>query len=171
MTTPQVPPPSDRLGDLGRNRQPVAVGLMAAGAILEVVALVLLLTLKREAGAEAFGCLLLGVGCFGAGLWFYLYQDNAFTPAEAGRFLVLLVGGALGLSLTLAILARAWLWSATIFGGIEAWQGANGWRVWLVLLGTLVGLAVMFVSLLLARTEEQSNPSLRRLLYGYNAFL
>ncbi|HEY1860434.1 MAG TPA: Gldg family protein, partial [Gemmataceae bacterium] len=171
MTTPHASPPADWLSSLGRNRQPVAVALMAAGAILEVVALVLILTLRGQAGSEAFGCFLLGVGCFCAGLWFYLYQENAFTPAEAGRFLVLLVGGALGLSLTLAILARAWQWRETIFGGLEAWQGSNGWRVWLVLAGTLVGLAIMFGSLLLARTEEQSNPSLRRMLYGYNAFL
>src|SRR5262249_15114557 len=36
---------------------------------------------------------------------------------------------------------------------------------------SVVGLIIMFVSLLLARTQEQSSPGLRRLLYGYNAVL
>jgi hypothetical protein len=69
------------------------------------------------------------------------------------------------------LLALAWVWRDTVFGGLEAWQGKESWQVWLVLLGTLGGLAVMFISLLLGKSDEQSSPALRRLLYGYNAFL
>jgi hypothetical protein len=171
MTTPQGPPSPHWLDRLARLRQQVAVGLLAAGAILVVAALVLGITLKTAAVAEVIGMNLLGLACVGAGLWYYLYSEGSFAPQEAARLLVLLVGGALGLSLTIAIFGRGWQWSDTLFGGLEAWQGASGWRVWLVVGGALVGLIIMFASLLLARTEEQSNPTLRRLLYGYNAVL
>src|SRR5262249_9488181 len=44
-------------------------------------------------------------------------------------------------------------------------------QISLVLLALLGGLAVMFVSLQVARTEERQNATLRLALYGYNAVL
>jgi hypothetical protein len=171
MTTPPSPPPSDWLTRLGQNRQPAAVALLVAGAALGVAALVLTLTLSGAWGTLALSLLLLGVGFVAAGLWYYLAQPETLIPSDLGRILVLIVGGWLGFSLTQHMLALAWFWRETVFGGLEAWQGANSWQVWLVLVGTLAGLAVMFVSLLLGKSDEQSSPALRRLLYGYNAFL
>ena len=56
-------------------------------------------------------------------------------------------------------------------GGIAAWQGANGWRFWLVAYVQIVALILMFVSFSFARTDIRSNATLRRLMYGYDAIL
>src|SRR5713101_6541485 len=118
MTTPQGQPAADWLNRLAALRQQVAVGLLAAGAILVVAALVLGITLKSAVAAEVIGMNVLGLACVGTGLWYYLYSEGSFAPAEAARLLVLLVGGALGLSVTIAIFGRGWEWSDTLFGGL-----------------------------------------------------
>jgi hypothetical protein len=171
MSTPPNPPPSDWFARLGQNRQQASVGLLIAGATSVVAALVVTIALSGAWGALAFSLLLLGVGLVGVGLWGYLSHPETLIPSDVGRVLVLIVGGWLGFSLTVQLLALAWVWRDTVFGGLEAWQGKESWQVWLVLLGTLGGLAVMFISLLLGKSDEQSSPALRRLLYGYNAFL
>jgi hypothetical protein len=83
---------------------------------------------------------------------------------------VLLVGSLLGMALLvigLILTVRAW---GIVVGGIEEWH-KNWWRLLLCELAIFGGLAVMFVALQMARSEERTNPSMRRLLYGYNAVL
>ncbi|HLJ92226.1 MAG TPA: Gldg family protein [Gemmataceae bacterium] len=84
---------------------------------------------------------------------------------------MLAIGGSLGFLCWLFSLVLAYRWRATIFGGLDAWQGANWWQLWVCLLALFGGLAIMFVSLLPLRALERSNAALRRLLYGYNAVL
>jgi hypothetical protein len=180
MSTP-APQPKDYFETLGRNRQQVALGLMIAGAVCAVLSVVVYLIFKSKAesetyalilsGPSAFGLLVLGFACTGAGAWQYFRQEGTITASEEVRIVVLLVGGALGLCVTLHALLLGYIWRATLLGGLEVWQGKDGWRVWLVFTESVVGLIIMFVSLLLARTQEQSSPGLRRLLYGYNAVL
>src|SRR5205823_235948 len=45
------------------------------------------------------------------------------------------------------------------------------WKMLVALVVLLAGLAVMFVGLQAARSEERSNPALRRLVFGYNSAL
>ncbi len=54
---------------------------------------------------------------------------------------------------------------------MRAWQGDVGWHLWLCAYVELIGLALMFASLMLAKADIRSNVVLRRTLYGYNAFL
>jgi hypothetical protein len=95
-------------------------------------------------------------------------QPHVFTPT---RILVMLSGGLFGLYLLGFGLYLAGAWWEYIGGGLETWQGKEGWRIWIFLLLVSSALAVMFLSLQLGRTEERTNPLLRRLLYGYNAVL
>src|SRR5437762_2027264 len=104
-------------------------------------------------------------------------MSNAQEPqiqnqnAADRSMLILAVGGVSGFLVWVLSLVLAYRWSATIFGGLEAWQGPNWWQLWVCVLAMLGGLAIMFVSLLPARAVERSNMVLRRLLYGYNAVL
>src|SRR5262245_53652298 len=123
MSSAPNPPSADWLARLGQNRQTAAVGLLIAGASAVVAALVVTLTLSGAWGALAFSLLLLGVGFVGVGLWSYLSQPETLIPSDLGRILVLVIGGWLGFSLTLHMLALAWFWKGTVFGGLEAWQG------------------------------------------------
>ena len=99
-----------------------------------------------------------------------LHTTATQTPTER-HVLMLLMGGCAGLILWVLSLVLAYAWRNTIFGGLDAWQGANWWQLWVCLLAMVGGLAIMFVSLLPLRAVERSNAVLRRLLYGYNAML
>jgi hypothetical protein len=61
-------------------------------------------------------------------------------------------------------------WSSTFTGGVQAWR-KEWWHIAVTMLGLFGGLALMFASLQLARTDERSSAGLRRLLYGFNAVL
>src|SRR5205085_2492238 len=76
-----------------------------------------------------------------------------------------------GLGLVLVSASLTYHWWGHITGGMKTLQGKEGWRVWVVVIALLGGLALMFVSVQLGRAEERSNPMLRRLVYGYNAVL
>jgi ABC-type uncharacterized transport system len=93
------------------------------------------------------------------------------TPSHM-RIVVLAVGGFCGLFITLAALGLTWAWWDEAFArGIEGWQEPGAWRFWVCAYTLLLGLAVLFGSLLFARPEERTSPVLRRLLYGYNTLL
>jgi hypothetical protein len=171
MSTPPSTAPTDWFDVLGRNRQPISVGLMLTGAAACVLAIVLNPTVKDDANPEVFTLLALGCALVGGGLYQYLRREDELPIHESGQLLVLGVGAVLGLALTVDCLQRAWIWRETLLGGMEAWRGKDGWRVWFLILGSALGFVIMFVSLLLARSREQQSPSLRRLLYGFNAFL
>lgn len=108
----------------------------------------------------------------GNGLWLMLREAGSLTDADAARLVVLTVGGLTGLATTVVLgIGLTWKWWETVSGGWPAWTGAEGTRLWWVMLAVVSGLLVMFLSLQLARPDERTNPVLRRLLYGYNAIL
>jgi hypothetical protein len=83
---------------------------------------------------------------------------------------VLLAGAVVGIILVgVGVYLTVTSWSAVV-GGVEEWH-KNWWRLLLCELAIFGGLGVMFGALHVARSEERTNPGLRRLLYGYNAFL
>lgn len=117
-------------------------------------------------------CGLVAAITLGAGLWQMLHEPGRLAETDMTRLVVLAVGGLIGLATTLVLgLGLTVKWWDTISGGWDAWRGDNGTRVWWTLLAFVGGLALMFISLQLARADERANPLLRRLLYGFNAVL
>lgn len=169
------------LSALARQHKPVGYLLLAAALALAGVCFWLGVAFDEETRfgyrinwefwPEAMAALLLGFVAAGAGAWLVLANPAKMTPANM-RIVVLAVGGLTGLVIFLATLGRAGRWWGPIFAsGIEGWQGPEWWKLWVCIAAGLFGLAVMFASLLLARSEERSNVFMRRLLYGYNAAL
>jgi hypothetical protein len=155
-------------------RQHAYFGLVMAGGglVLALGALVLIVLVKLGPDwfPETAGMFLLGVAGVGGGAWLIVSQSEELTSAKM-RVFVLVVGGVVGLILSLGALARAFMWRDEVFGGMRAWQGDRGWHLWLCAYVELIGLGLMFASLLLARTDIRSSAVLRRVLYGYNAVL
>src|SRR5438067_188135 len=98
-------------------------------------------------------------------------EKTPAPPSTARNLLMLAMGGSAGFVLWVVSLVLAYQWRATIFGGLDAWQGTNWWQLWVCLLALFGGLLIMFFSLLPLRALERSHATLRRLLYGYNAVL
>lgn len=150
----------------------VGLSLVAVGFVLALVALALLLFWKLDWSSfpELSAFMLLGLLGVSSGIWLTLSPSEQVTTAKM-RIFVLIVGGVAGLILSLAALARAIVWRDDVFGGMRAWQGDNGYRVWVCAYVELLGLGLMFVCVLLARADIRAKPVLRRVLFGYNAVL
>src|SRR5262249_43383946 len=155
MTQSTPPPPNQRLLEwlIGRRKE-TAYGLFALAAVLFGIAGWLAYEFGWGALPQAVGGSLIGLIALGAGLWQLLAPPGLVNPANT-RLLVLAAGGLTGLVIALTAAARTWVWrDATLFGGLAAWQGEDTWwKVWVCIAGVLAGLMLMFVSLLLARTE------------------
>jgi hypothetical protein len=182
MTQPPTLSREERfLTALARLHHPVAYGLLTAAVLLAVLCVWLGAVADEDSRLgfrinwplwpEAAGALLLAFVTAGAGAWLLLSQPAQRNVTNV-RVLVLAAGGLTGLIIFLATLGRAGRWWGDIFSkGLEGWQGEGGWKIWVCIAAGLAGLVIMFVSLLLARSEERSNPAMRRLLYGYNSAL
>jgi hypothetical protein len=157
---------------LRRRHSNFGFGMLGVGLALALgaVALVTLVKIGDAWLSEMAWLLLLGFVLIGGGIYLTLSRGEDLTTAKM-RVFVLAVGGAAGLILALGALARAILWRDEVFGGMRAWQGDRGWQLWLCAYVELIGLALMFASLLLARSDIRSSVVLRRALYGYNAVL
>lgn len=85
------------------------------------------------------------------------------------KLIIMTAGGLLGLS-TLGFIGIMYglHWWELMTKSREAWQD---WKPWVPVFGVFGGLAIMFMSLMAARSEEQANPTMRWLVYGYNAAL
>lgn len=107
--------------------------------------------------------------CATCAFWIISAQPSERT-VFAFRCLLLIVGAGTGLILTLLAGVRALVWKQDVFGGILAWQSdAVGWKIWLCAYLGLVGLTLLFISVMLAQPEIRNHPTLRQSLYGYNA--
>lgn len=160
--------------DALRSRQAaLAMGFLVGGVAVFLCTLAWIVF--KKPGFEWFpelGALLcLGLLAAACGVWLNLTTPQTLTLAKI-RILVLVFGGVAGLIIALAAMARAILWRDDIFlRGMGGWQGENSWHVWACAYTELIGLALMFGSLLLAKADIRSNAVLRRTLYGYNAVL
>jgi hypothetical protein len=114
------------------------------------------------------------LNCIIAALAAVWLANAAQKPPEAQtasphKMVILSVGGLLGLStVVFPGLYQAFLSWKTLTGSRENWTTL---APWIPVIAMLAGLGIMFVSLLAVRSEERRNANLRRLLYGYNAFL
>jgi hypothetical protein len=165
------------LQGLAARRQPLMVVCFALAGVLLITGIVILSSHEsfsegfRNAFPQVAGAIMLGLVFGGAGLWLVLTAATPPSPTTM-RILVLSVGGVAGLIIALMTIIRAVLWWNEVFaGGINAWRGENAWKLWLCFYVELLGLAILFGSLLLARADVRISAVLRRLLYGYNAIL
>jgi len=168
--TPTQPRP-DWTEALDRNRQNVSYVLIGLGGVLILASAVLVWKFGWESAAAIVGCVLFGLTSLALGLWFASATTGGLSGKDSSRLLALMLGGVLGLVLTIAAVWQTVPWWKYVSGGTEVWQGPDWWRIWVLAALFLVGLAVLFLSLLLGRGEESDDPLLRRLLYGYNAVL
>jgi hypothetical protein len=171
MSMPQQPGRASWDEQLIQRRQAVSTSLLVVGIALLAGVVYLFLRYKWDYAPIWSGCFLFGLGALGAGIWLRQEHVGGLTGRDSARLLVLLLGGLLGLSLTVGGLWQTIYWWKDVVGGREAWQGEGKWHLWILAAVNLVGLAILFFSLLLARGEETDNPALRRLLYGFNAGL
>jgi hypothetical protein len=173
MTTPTQPRP-DWTASIDAHRRNISFAVLGVGGALLIAAVVLMWLRGWEAVAIIIPALLAGVAALGCGAWFQSGTAGDLTGRDTSRLLVLVLGGSVGLSMTLGAIVQTIRWWSTIVGsGAEGAEEAAPvtWHIWVLLGVGLPGLAVMFFSLLLARSEESDNPTLRRLLYGYVAVL
>ena len=157
------------LQEMVRGRPRVIAGLFAAAAVFG--ALGVWRGFAEGVTPEAVGGLLLFLLFVGVGLW------QAMTPphnasAQDMRILVLFTGLVGGLIVAGATLWRTWLsWGLIFPAEVPMAQSEGVWRLWLYAYIEMFALAVLFGSLLLARVDIRQNAPMRRLLFGYNAFL
>ena len=156
---------------LTSHRPVVSWALMGIGAALWLTGAVLGWYYRGDLAPELSLCGILGLSFLVIGICYFYGIVGRMANRDATRLLVLLLGGLIGLQVAIVSVWRGVLWWKTISGGLEAWQGPDWYRLWVVLAEMLVGLTILFVSLLLAREQEQETPILRRLLYGYAAAL
>jgi hypothetical protein len=174
-SSPNLPAPESTretwLHRLARYPHQLAMGLFAATVLLAIVPAWLFFKYRDDLFWVALATILFPLTTLTAAIWQKARRPGRISETDATRMLVLVLGGTLGLNLLLVSLAVLFQWWQFVAGGMETWQGSDGWRVWVFLILLLAGLGTMFASLQLGRTEERSNVVIRRLLYGYNAVL
>jgi hypothetical protein len=146
----------------------IRIGLFVLGvaAIGTFIALVFIKKVGGDNFPELSGLLLFSMLCLAVGLWLTTIPvPDSFTT----RIFVLGFGGSIGLILFIVAIGRAYVWRSHVFGGIATWQGPNAWQLWLCVYLQVFALALMFGSLLLARSDIRGNVVLRRVLFGYAA--
>jgi hypothetical protein len=160
------------LQQLAARRQPLMVGLFVVGGISVAACLVVTFTTGvSTAFPEAVGAGLVGLVAVWAALWLLVNAATPLTPTRL-RILTLTVGGLVGLIIAVMTIIRAVMWWNDVFaGGLRTWQGEGSWRLWVCFYVELLGLVILYASLLLAYPDIRVNVLLRRLLFGYNAVL
>jgi hypothetical protein len=102
------------------------------------------------------------------------------TPETAGegpavhelvRIYLLVLGGVAGLVIAFMGLALHYYWWSDLTDWLRLGNRDKAWHVLVALTVLIAGLAIMFVSLQVVRSEERTSAVLRRLVYGYNAVL
>ena len=93
------------------------------------------------------------------------------TTEAIDAYAYLIVGSILGLVLMLAPLCYPSWWWGPLVGTLRDGYPEGAWKPGLVAACVFAGLAVMFGFFQAARKYERTDVLLRRVLYGYNAFL
>jgi hypothetical protein len=83
---------------------------------------------------------------------------------------LLLIGTVVGLVLLGVGVFLTIEWISVITGGLAEWR-THWWKLGLVILCHFGGLGIIFASLQLARSEERTNATMRRVIYGFTAVL
>lgn len=171
MSTANQPPTSGLIPLLTRNRKAVAYGFLVIAVAFLGLAAYVGFQHGRDYWRETALSLGVGVAFLGLGLW-QLQDPHALGLGErkTTHFVVLIAGGVLGLALVLLSIDFGYRWWEVLSGGPDKWREEPAKLIG-VIGGMLAGLAVLFVSLSVARAEDEDDPTLRRLLYGYSTVL
>ena len=162
---------------VARRPREAAYGLFAAALVFIGLAIFLGLLARsrypehKELISLCAWSILVAVLALGTGAWQMLLDPEDRADVNRGRVLVLLVGGVFGFLMFLLGIALVIHWWDIFLTWTEVGKGEKPLLVMLALATLVVGLGVMFLSLQVARTQERSDPTVRRLLYGYNAVL
>jgi len=160
------------LAALARHRLAVAYGMFALSALLALIPILGGYKYQAEYLNVCLWGAALSMIALGTGLTLRLHEPERLPQKDAFRLLVLAAGGLSGFVTVIFLgIGLAWKWWSTFAGGWEKWQSSEGWHIWVTILALMAGLAIMFVSLQLARGDEQSSSGMRRLVYGYNTVL
>jgi hypothetical protein len=161
------------LETLARRRKETGIVLLAVSVLFTLVPVFVVYKLEANYLALSIWGTALAILFLGAGLWQLLHEATGrLSEVDATRLLILTLGGLTGL-FTFVLLGLAmpyYQWWNTFSGGLETWR-KNWWHLGVTAVALLGGLALIFASLQLARGDERTRPTLRRLLYGYNAAL
>ncbi|MGF1577983.1 MAG: Gldg family protein [Gemmataceae bacterium] len=124
---------------------------------------------------EFIGSLGLFAVFLAAGTWLLVNLSSPELNLSRFRIFVLLIGGAVGIVVFTSVLLRFYSWGTDLLaGGLSAWRydpdaSYQVVQIWSCAYAGLLALALMFGSLYLAHADIRQNPTLRRLIYGYNA--
>jgi ABC-type uncharacterized transport system len=109
-------------------------------------------------------------GAFWSALWCLINISPNTTDEDHGRLTVAILGTFSGLGLLVFSALRTIKdWKVHISPGLEAWQGKEGWHVWVCLLTAVGGLAILFLTISLIRSDEYRGRYARVIIYGYIA--
>src|ERR1700687_3183299 len=124
--------PPDWLKKADRNPQPTLLALSGMVVALCVTCIVLRAGFHFDVGPEVLGSLVFAAIILACVLAYWFSDRSTVPEGESARLLALGVGGAFGLALVLAMFARNYVWREYLSGGLEVWQGKEGWRLWLL---------------------------------------
>jgi hypothetical protein len=163
------------LTTLGRKRKEVGIGLLIVAATCLIAAIYLGYKYQHgswpelswgETTALAFAC----AGACAAACWCLIDFSFQTTDEDHARLTVALLGTFVGLGLLVLSAVRTYKdWKLHIGPGLEAWQGKEGWHVWVCLLTAVGGLAILLFMITLIRTDAYSGRYARVGIYGYSA--
>jgi hypothetical protein len=170
MTTGQTQLPP-WLEKVDRHRTETSIAMNALGGLCGIIGAVILIWLKDINPLAGISSLIAFSVFIGVGAWLTYHESTELKPGDAVRISLLLTCGLIGLDVFLTGIGYMFVWRDTIFGGWEEWQGKDGWRFYVVAGLVFAGPVLILTSLIVTRTEEHSQPMLRRLFYGFNAVL
>jgi ABC-type uncharacterized transport system len=168
---------SSFLESVARRPRETAYGLFAATLVFIGLAIFLGLLARsrwpehKELISLCAWSILVAVLALATGAWQMLLDPEEKTDVNRGRMLVLLLGGVFGFLMFLLGIALVIHWWDILLTWTEVGKAEKPHLVMLAVATLVAGLGVMFLSLQVARTQERSDPTVRRLLYGYNAVL
>jgi hypothetical protein len=170
MATGQSPLPP-WLEQLDKRRNETAIALQGLGAVCAIIAVFLSYRSWDDYAVPILTLFLACAALVGAGLWYGFHDPARYSSGDSVRIAALLLCGLLGLEMFLAAAGCIYVWRETVFGGWDEWQGEKSWRIYVLALIAFSGPMLILLGLILTRTEEHSQPLLRRLYYGCNAVL
>src|SRR5262245_5691487 len=100
--------------------------------------------------------------------WLYTQPADPAAPEATPLTEVLAFGGTAGLLTALFGAVLGYRWHQSLVQWVASDDSREAQWVLLAAAVFLAGLLIMFVSLQLARTEQRTNATLRRVLYGFN---
>ncbi len=161
------------LVSLGQRRKEVGIGLVIVAVTCAAAAGYLAYRHSSWPELSWGEVAALGFACAGAavGAVWCLVDFSLQTPDEDhGRLTVAFFGSFLGLGLlVLSALRTIKDWKVYLAPGLDAWQGKEGWHVWVCLLSAVGGLAILFLTITLIRADEYRGRYARVTTYGYTA--